>query len=141
MIENDQKYHENNQTVKNQNEHESWFVFEKFINDVYHDNNRRSDSSFDDDDEVRFFFIIARKTHFIYHRCNEEFIFNNKFHYYVRRCKYKSTKLVTNEAFCNLATTFKIIRSFVSSNAVFDFDFRSWRYAKLKTNINFKNSN
>ena len=128
--------------------HEFWFAFEKhFENDynehVYHNSNRRSNSSFDNDDEIRFFFIIARKTHFICHRCNEKFIFNNKFHYHVRRCKYKSIKSITNEVFCNLIATdkFKIIRSFAIFNAVFDFDFRSWKYAKLKTNINFKNSN
>ena len=147
MTENE-KHHENDQTVNTHDEnYESWSAVDEqsvensYHERVYHNNNRRNNSSFDDDDEIRSFFTTAKKSRFTCHRCNKEFSFNNKLHYHVRRCKIKSATAA--KVFCNLVATdaFRIIRSFVSSNAASDFDFRLWRYAQLTTNINFKNSN
>ena len=144
----DEEHHENDQIMNTHDEnHESWSTVDEqsaensYHEHAYHDNNRRSDSSFDDDDEIRFFFTTAKKSRFTCHRCNEKFSFNNKLHYHVRRCKIKPA--IAAKTSCNLAATdaSKIIRSSVSSNAASDFDFRSWKYAQLTTNINLKNSN
>ena len=143
----DEEHHEDDQAVDTHDEnHESWSAVDEqsaedsYHEHAYHGSNRRSDSPFDDDGEVRSFFTTARESRFTCHRCNEEFSFNNKLHYHVRRCKVKPATAA--EASCNLAAAgaSRIIRSSVSPDAAPGSGFRSWRYAQLTANINFKNS-
>ena len=99
--------------------------------------------------DVKIFFIETSKIKFNCRRCDEIFLFNNKFYYYFKRCKkfvvkskvfrnFKS-KIFRNfksKDFFNF-TKVKIIRSFVSIDFKLKFDFKFWRYVKLKININF----
>ena len=95
------------------------------------------------DEEIRSFFTAAPECTFSCRRCDEKFPSNNKLHYHLRRCK----KVVSSssgkskpEAFCNLATAASPARRVVRSTAPPDsapgFGFRSWRYARVKANIN-----
>ena len=95
------------------------------------------------DIDVRFFFIEASKLKHSCRRCDEIFLFNNKLHYHLKRCK----KLTFNaKVFDNFkskisrSTKIKIIRSFAFIDFVSEFDFKFWRYVKLKVNINFTKS-
>ena len=88
----------------------------------------------DDDDEIRSFFIDVKQSIFNCRRCHEKFAFNNKLHYYVRRCKQSITK---THVYVDFVTDnkFKIIRSSASTNSSTNVDFRLWRYVKILTNI------
>ena len=93
---------------------------------------------------VRFFFIEALKIKFNCRRCDEVFLFNNKFHYHFKRYKkfvFKSKifRSFKSKVFFNFII--KIIRSFALINFTSKFNFKFWRYVKLKININFFKSN
>lgn len=93
---------------------------------------------------MKFFFVVSSKIIFICRRCNKKFSFNNKFYYHIRRCKITKSIVVVAvfkiiEVFHSQFISFKIIHSIASTKTHFNHDFRSWRYVKIKTNINLKN--
>ena len=107
-------------------------IFEK----VFHENIEKQslNETFVVDEKIRSFFIAISKCIFNCRRCNEKFSFNNKFYYYLRRCK----KIINfnfdknhnkSKVFCNLITitfsTRRVIRFIAFSNSAFDFEFRS----------------
>ena len=129
---------------KYQNDYDYDYSSNEKFEKVFHehvDEEQSSNETFVVDEKIRSFFIEASKCIFNCRRCDEKFFFNNKFHYHLRRCK----KIINSDkskskVFCNLITTAfftrRVIRFITFSNFAFDFEFRSWRYAKMKTNIN-----
>ena len=86
--------------------------------------------------KVKVFFIIVSKNKFNCRRCNEKFSFNNKLYYYVKQYKI----ILKSKIFYNRFET-KIIHSTTFNNFNFKFNFKFWRYAKIKVNIDSFYSN
>ena len=126
-----------------QHEHEHVFHKQSSYNEI----NNVIDNIIDafDEFDVKFFFIETSKVKFNCRRYDKIFLFNNKFHYYFKRYKKFAFKTKVFRSFkSKISFNFievKIIRSFVFIDFTLKFDFKFWRYVKLKININFFKSN
>ena len=136
--------HEHEHVFHEQYQHEQKHAFhEQSSHDKFNDVANVIDVI--NESKMRFFFIEASKIKFSCRRCDEIFLFNNKLHYHLKRCKKFTFKPKT---FRNLkskvsrnSSKIKIIRSSASIDFTSKFDFKFWRYAKLKININSFKSN
>ena len=85
----------------------------QIIDDVFIANNN----------EIKTFFINASKRlNFACCRCEQKFVFNNKFYYYVKRCKVVFIKFLS-KIFQN-SQTIKIIYFFVLIDVISRFNFK-----------------
>ena len=159
VFQKDQKYYYDDDSFQ-QLEEQSEEVFHDQQKHVFHEQHQLEQkhifheqspkNEFDDvadvpnDIDVRFFFIEAPKFKHSCRRCDEIFFFNNKLHYHLKRCKkltfnakvFDSSKSKASRNFSKI----KIIRSSASIDSTSRFDFKFWRYVKLKVNINFTKS-
>ena len=129
-----------------QNDYDYDYQSKKEFEKIFHehvDEKQSLNEIFVVDEKIRSFFTAISKCIFNCRRCDEKFFFNNKLYYHLRRCK----KIINfnfdknkSKIFYNLITitfsTRRVIRFIAFSNFAFDFEFRLWRYVKMKTNIN-----
>ena len=87
--------------------------------------NHEKKSIINNNDEIRNFFIDVKQSKFNCRRCYEKFLFNNKFYYYIKRCKQFIVVEIHVYIDFIIDNKFKIIRSSISTNFLIDVDFRS----------------
>ena len=122
---------------KYQNDYDYDYSSKEKFEKAFHehvDEKQSSNETFVVDEKIRSFFTAVSKCIFNCRRCDEKFLFNNKFHYHLRRCKkitsFNSDKSKSKlKVFCNLITvaffTRRVVRFIAFSNSAFDFEFRS----------------
>ena len=111
------------------------------INDEYHDEKhfetQKSNENYVTHESFEYFVNISTKQTKVYscRRCQIEFYSNNKFHRHLRSCQVTFVKFDTSLTKNTLNHQIFTIHSIVKANTRFNFEFRSWRYVTMKTNI------